>query len=180
MPTSRFIYGLRADYIELIHDRGIELAFPDVEPVHANDCLDYNLLRSATEQPFQGGFGVEYYYPTLLDKAACLFFSIAGGHIFSNGNNRTAVIAIDQFCYANRMYLLLSNPEIYDLAVQTASFRERNESDDVARRRILDAISTYTIDFHRIRLVDQKLYRRLHKIKATLRHPDCTTPYPSN
>jgi death on curing protein len=53
-------------------------------------------LESAAEQPFQAGFGVEF-YPTIYDKASCLFFSIAGGHIFSNGNKRASVLALDQF-----------------------------------------------------------------------------------
>ena len=39
------------------------------------DCLDLNLLQSAAEQPFQAGFGMEF-YPTIYDKAACLFFSV--------------------------------------------------------------------------------------------------------
>ena len=59
------------------------------------DCIDLNLLESAAEQPFQAGFGMDF-YPTIYDKAACLFFSIAGGHICTNGNKRTGVLALDQ------------------------------------------------------------------------------------
>ena len=59
------------------------MSFPGVEPVYEDEPLNENLLESAAEQPFQGGFGVDY-YPTIYDKAACLFFSIAGGHIFYN------------------------------------------------------------------------------------------------
>jgi prophage maintenance system killer protein len=101
LPRSKKQFPLTAQYIEDIHDQGIAIAFPGLEPVHPHDCLDRNLLESAAEQPFQGGFGVDYFYPTIYDKAACLFFSIAGGHIFGNGNKRTGVLALDQFLWAN-------------------------------------------------------------------------------
>jgi death-on-curing protein len=84
------------------------MIWPGTEPVYPHDCLDQNLLASAAVQPFQSGFGMDF-YPTVSDKAACLFFSLAGGHIFSNGNKRTAVLALDQFLIANSIYLVLSN-----------------------------------------------------------------------
>jgi prophage maintenance system killer protein len=93
LPKSK-LFKLTPAYLEFLHDRGIAVFWPGVEPVASYDCLDLNLLESATEQPFQAGFDVEF-YPTIYDKAACLFFSIAGGHIFTNGNKRTAVLALN-------------------------------------------------------------------------------------
>jgi hypothetical protein len=59
---------------------GANLLFP-------SRLLDRIWELTAAAQPFQGGYGVEYFYPTLHDKAACLFFSLAGGHIFGNGKS---------------------------------------------------------------------------------------------
>ena len=130
--------------------------------------MDDNLLESASEQPFQAGYGVEF-YPTIYDKAACLFFSIAGGHIFGNGNKRTAVLALDQFLTANEIYLLLKNEEIRTLAELTASYRERGESVAFARARVLREITQHSIEFRAIRPVNPKMHWTVHRMKRSLR-----------
>jgi len=37
------------------------------------------------------------YYETAAEQGASIFRSISGGHIFMNGNNRTAVAAFQSF-----------------------------------------------------------------------------------
>lgn len=169
MPRSKVTYGLTPQYIEFIHDRGIEIFWPGLEPVKANDCLHPNLLDSAAKAPFQSGYGVEF-YPTLLDKAAYQFFSIAGGHIFGNGNKRTAAIVLDQFLLANSVYLLISNPEMTKLAEDTASYHERNETDAVAIQRIKDALTPNMIELRVMRKSDPNSYRLSHLHKNRIRH----------
>lgn len=176
MPRSKKQRPLTAQYIEDIHDQGIAIAFPGVEPVQSNDCLNRNLLESAAEQPFQGGFGVDFFYPTVYDKAACLFFSIAGGHIFGNGNKRTAVLALDQFLWANSIYLLLPNKDIYDLAIWTATYRTRNEQPEDVRRRIAQLIEANSVEFGIIRRTDMKFYRRLLKVRKIIRNANRSLP----
>ncbi|MDC3412872.1 type II toxin-antitoxin system death-on-curing family toxin [Terrihalobacillus insolitus] len=61
---------------------------------------DENLLDSAVNRPMQSVFG-EDAYPTLFDKAAALFHSLARNHCFYNGNNRTAFTATDTFLKKN-------------------------------------------------------------------------------
>lgn len=116
------MYGLTSLYIEKLHDVGIEIFFGQNEPVGAGECIDRNLLHSAALQPFQSTFGHDA-YPTIYDKAACLFFSIAGGHIFTNGNKRTSVLALLHFLLANEILLVLSNEEMVDLTRSTAAYR---------------------------------------------------------
>jgi death-on-curing protein len=135
-----------------------------------------NLLESAARQPFQSGFGVDF-YPTVYDKAACLFFSIAGGHIFSNGNKRTAVLSLDQFLYANAIYCIISNPEIQRLAEDTARYNERGENHKEVIARISALIREQSFEFHVARKRNPKFYRQLHRIKnwiriSTLNRPD--------
>jgi death-on-curing family protein len=178
LPRSKVVYGLKADYIEFIHDTGIAIMWPGLEPVHPHDCLDQNLLASAAVQPFQGGFGREF-YPTISDKAACLFFSLAGGHIFSNGNKRTAVVAVDQFLHANSIYLVLSNNEVKKLAEDTASYHERNETQEFAMNRIAAAIAKNIIEFRMLRHADMRFYRQMLRIKNGMVKHGCVTAFTS-
>jgi prophage maintenance system killer protein len=136
--------------------------------VGAADCIDLNLLESAAEQPFQAGFGVEF-YPAIHNKAACLFFSIAGGHIFSNGNKRTAVLALDQFLAANSIYLLLSNKQIRSDAEKTASYRTRGEDHKVVMSRLSKRIRDNSIPFKLLRAFDRGMYRSMLQVRRVIR-----------
>lgn len=127
-----------------------------------------NLLESASWQPFQAGFGAEF-YPTIYDKAACLFFSLAGGHIFSNGNKRTAVLAVDLFLSANGIYLTLSNEEIRKVAIATASYNERGEDQQCVRESLAKTFKEHSFPFSAVRLSKPKLYRRLLQLKKMVR-----------
>lgn len=167
MPTDK-TFRIPASAIKFIHDDGIAISFPGLEPVHGGDPLDRNLLESAAEQPFQGGFGIDY-YPTIYDKAACLFFSLAGGHIFYNGNKRTAVLVLDQFLMANSIYLLLSNADIKKLAEDTAKRGELHEDHKIVRDRIATSIRDNSVEFRKLRKTHPAFYRYLHKMKRLAR-----------
>jgi len=139
--------------------------------VHEYECLDINLLESAAEQPFQAGFGVEF-YPTIYDKAACLFFSIAGGHIFRNGNKRTAVLVLDQFLMANAYYLYLSNDSIKTLAEETAQYRALNRDHKTVMEEIARLLENSTFPFRAAHKINPRVYRRMHRVKNLIRnHP---------
>lgn len=144
--------------------------------MYEHDCLDRNLLASAAVQPFQSGFGREF-YPTLSDKAACLFFSIAGGHIFGNGNKRTAVISLDQFLIANKIYLLLSNNEVRELAEATASYHERHETQEFAMTRIREAIAENVAEFRLFCLQNPRFYKQMHLVKSFIIKNNCVTAF---
>jgi death-on-curing protein len=168
LPTAREPFRFNATFIEFLHDEGIALSFPGIEPVYKNDVLDRNLLESAVEQPFSGVFGQEF-YPTIYDKAACLFFSIAGGHIFSNGNKRTGVLALDQFLLANSVYLLLSNDDMESLAKSTASYREREEDHKDVKERISSIIKSESVEFKAVRKENMAAYRRFLRFRKHIR-----------
>lgn len=142
--------------------------WPGVEPVRRDDVRDQNLLQSAPQQPFQEAFGVEF-YPTIYDKAACLFFSICTGHIFTNGNKRTAVLALDQFLLANEIYLTLPNEEMKQLAERTAEYNIRQENQREVRERIARLLQDNSITFRATFNTKPALNRRLHRIKRTIR-----------
>lgn len=67
---------------------------------------DLGLVKSALAQP-QMTFGGEDLYPTLVEKAAALGFSLINNHPFVDGNKRIGHAAIEAF-------LLLNGHEIDD------------------------------------------------------------------
>lgn len=63
---------------------------------------DLHLLNSALRRPFLMLFGEEQ-YPTIMDKAAAYFESLAYHHLFVDGNKRTAIQAVELFLSRNGM-----------------------------------------------------------------------------
>lgn len=57
---------------------------------------DPNLLDSAINRPKQSACGIDA-YPTIFEKAAALFESIAKNHAFHNANKRTALASLIVF-----------------------------------------------------------------------------------
>jgi death-on-curing protein len=176
LPKSNHqIYRLSAALIESAHDFGIGVVWPGIEPVEQASCLDLNLLQSAARQPYQVVFGREL-YPTLAAKAAYLFVHIASGHIFSNGNKRTAALCLDTFLLVNSKYLTLSNDEVHDLAQSVASFGERRERFSDVLERTTTIIERNMISLSVFRQIDMSSYRALHKRKNMFRHLDINQP----
>lgn len=71
---------------------------------------DIGLLESAIAQP-QMTFGGEDLYPSLLEKAAALGFSIIMNHPFVDGNKRTGHAATETFLVLNGMEINTSVDE---------------------------------------------------------------------
>ncbi len=108
-------------------------------------------------------------YPTLAAKAAYLFVHIATGHIFSNGNKRTAALCLDVFLLVNSYYLTLSNDEVHDLSQSVASFGEREETFADMLRATTEKVSENMIPLSTFRLRDPTVYRYLHRRKRLFR-----------
>jgi death-on-curing family protein len=169
LPQSKKrVYRLSAAFIEKIHDIGINIVWPGIEPVHTSSCLDINLLMSAEEQPYQECFGIEL-YRTVSAKAAYLFCHLAAGHVFNNGNKRTAAIALDSFLLANAIYLTLSNDQVHDLAQSVASSGEMGEKFSQLLLRVTSLIEKNMIPLSAFRQIDTKTYRSLHRSKRQIR-----------
>jgi prophage maintenance system killer protein len=168
LPRNNAVYGLTAQYIEDLHDFGIAVFYEGTEPVGEHECIDRNLLESAPLQPFQSAFGVEA-YPTIYDKAACLFFSIAGGHIFTNGNKRTGILALEHFLMANAMLLGIPGNTMLRLTRATASYRERGHNPADVKGNLALMFSRHTFPFSVLRKDSPRDYRFWHRSKRRLR-----------
>ncbi len=81
---------------------------------------DVGLLESAIAQP-RMTFGGEELYPSLLEKAAALGFSMIMNHPFVDGNKRTGHAATETFLFLNGMEISASVDEQERVVLEIAS-----------------------------------------------------------
>lgn len=85
------------------------------------DPLDIGKLGSAVYRQYTSAGGV-YKYRTIEAVAANLFYGVAMGHAFENGNKRTALLSMLSLFEKNRFYLInTSEDELYELARSVAA-----------------------------------------------------------
>lgn len=130
---------LRAEYLEYIHDALIAVFWPNTEPVGERELRDKGLIESAAARPFHTLQG-EDAYPTILEKGVALFHSVIANHAFTNGNKRTAVIAVDHFLIVNDYHLLLENRDMYGIAEKTAAYKSRGLTQEESLAEIREAL----------------------------------------
>ena len=81
---------------------------------------DEGLLESALEAPFQT-FGGTDIYPTLLQKAARLGFSLVSNHPFVDGNKRIGVHTMLVFLELNGVEIDCTQEELVEVGLSLAS-----------------------------------------------------------
>lgn len=89
------------------------------EPIPDFSSRFPNLLESCLAAPFQT-FARKSLYPTLISKAAILFYLLIKNHPFQNGNKRIAMTALFVFLYRNEKWLEVDTQEIYNFTVWVA------------------------------------------------------------
>jgi len=85
----------------------------------ANGIRDINLLDMSVNSPFQT-FDSTDLYPTLVDKAAHLVFSLIKNHPFLDGNKRLGVTAMLIFIKSNGIEFDCTNEELADFGLGLA------------------------------------------------------------
>lgn len=103
---------------KLAHSLAIEQMSWD-EPIPDFGTRYPGKLESCLASVFQT-FGRKDLYPTLIDKAAILFYLLVKNHPFINGNKRIAVTSLLVFLSLNNKWLSASNEEMYDMALTVA------------------------------------------------------------
>jgi death-on-curing protein len=88
---------------------------------------DLGALQSALAQP-RMTFGGEDLYPTLVDKAAAVGFSIVMNHPFVDGNKRTGHAAMETFLVLNGLEISASVDEQEQVILALASGNSGRES----------------------------------------------------
>ncbi|WP_283601172.1 type II toxin-antitoxin system death-on-curing family toxin [Ligilactobacillus aviarius] len=78
-------------------------------------------LDSLVNQVEQGGFGIDYYYPTILSRATYYWYTIATKQMFFNGNKRTALITALTYLENNGyQFEIYDNKELYNVSLKLA------------------------------------------------------------
>ena len=72
---------------------------------------DENLLDMSINAPFQTFYGVDL-YPTMIEKAAHLTYSLIKNHPFLDGNKRTGITVMLIFLKANNIEITCTNEEL--------------------------------------------------------------------
>ncbi|NEP20267.1 MAG: type II toxin-antitoxin system death-on-curing family toxin [Leptolyngbya sp. SIO4C1] len=93
----------------------------------ASGIWDTGLLESAIAQP-RMTFGGEDLYPSLLEKAAALGFSIIMNHPFVDGNKRTGHAATETFLVLNGVEINASVDEQERVVLAIASGKLEREA----------------------------------------------------
>jgi death-on-curing protein len=87
---------------------------------------DLGLLESAVAQP-KMTFGGEDLYPTVIDKAAALSFSIIKNHPFIDGNKRTGHAAMETFLILNGLEVVAAIDEQEQMVLMLADGHLKRE-----------------------------------------------------
>ncbi len=89
------------------------------EPIPDFSTRFPNALESCLAVPFQR-FSGKSLYPTLVSKAAMLFYLLIKNHPFQNGNKRIAMTTLFVFLYRNGKWLRVDTQELYNFNVWVA------------------------------------------------------------
>jgi len=89
------------------------------EPIPDFSTRFAGALESCLAVPFQK-FGGKSPHPTLVAKAASLFYLMIKDHPFQNGNKRIAMTTLTVFLFLNNKWLNVSSMELYNLTVWVA------------------------------------------------------------
>ena len=89
------------------------------EPIPDFSTRNPNILESCVITPFQK-FSGKALYPSLVARAAILFYLMIKNHPFQNGNKRIAITTLLLFLLQNRKWLKIDNQELYNFTVWVA------------------------------------------------------------
>ena len=113
------------------------------EPIPDFSTRFTNALERCIEAPFQT-FGGKQLYPSLLKKAAILFYLMIKNHPFQNGNKRIAMTTLFIFLFQNKKWLRVDNQELYNFSRWVAESNAKLKEDTV--RAVETFLSNYMID----------------------------------
>ena len=98
-----------------------------VEQTGGSDkVLDYGLLDSALETPFQTFDGKEL-YPTIQEKGARLGFGLIRNHCMEDGNKRIGTHSMLVFLALNGIELQYTQKELYEIILDIAASKKEYE-----------------------------------------------------
>jgi death-on-curing family protein len=89
------------------------------EPIPDFSSRFPNVLESCLATPFQS-FSGKSLYPSLVSRAAILFYLLIKNHPFQNGNKRVAMTTLFVFLYRNKKWVEVDAQELYNFTLWVA------------------------------------------------------------
>jgi len=89
------------------------------EPIPDFSSRFPNVLESCLATPFQS-FSGKSLYPSLVSRAAILFYLLIKNHPFQNGNKRVAMTTLFVFLYRNKKWVEVDTQELYNFTLWVA------------------------------------------------------------
>jgi len=129
LQLSKFIQA--EDFEYLCFNLTRELMSFD-EPIPDYSTRDYELLESSLGAPMIT-YGGNFLYPTFINQASILFYSLIKNHPFKNGNKRIAVMSLLIFLKLNDKWLKISPKSLYMLALDVAKSKPKDR-DQVVKK----------------------------------------------
>jgi len=114
------------------------------EPIPDFSSRFPNILESSLATPFQR-FSKKSLYPTLISKAATLFYLLIKNHPFQNSNKRIAMTTLLVFLYRNKKWIKVDTQELYNFTVWVA------QSPRIVKNETVKAIQKF-LKTHLVRL----------------------------
>jgi len=90
------------------------------EPIPELSTRFPHRLESCLAVPFQS-FGKKAFFPTLVSKAAIIFYLLIKNYPFQNGNKRIAVTTLFVFLHLNGKWLKVHPEELLNFAIWVAA-----------------------------------------------------------
>ena len=156
--TYQFVYNetekpsLTVDDVRKFNEIAQTILVEDYEKKNIG-IKDYNLLASSVNSLNQGFSSGEFLYPSILDKTAHLWYSLARNHCFNNGNKRTSIMSVFVFLLENGYYLNYNKVNVKDkmdgfLYKELYSFTKNIAAGNVTKEEIKEHLYDHCyIDF---------------------------------
>lgn len=85
-----------------------------------------------SEQKLSMLFASYFYYNDITYMVASIFRGIVCGHMFINGNKRTAVLWLLTFCQMQELPLAMNDDQLYDYVLELATDGNSREVEEIA------------------------------------------------
>jgi len=122
------MFYLNLEVMEKVcHRYAVALFDTDNQPISPFSLHTRQLLDSALNTPRQTYSGKEL-YPTLIDKATILFYSLNKNHAFPNGNKRIATASLLIFLYINEHWISADPKSLAELALEVANSKNMDSA----------------------------------------------------
>lgn len=113
------------------------------EPIPDYNTRDNALLDSALASP-KHMFDGKLLYPTFIEQASVLFYSMIKNHPFLNGNKRIAVMTLLIFLAVNGKWIKINPLDLYKLAIVTSKSDPKLR--DMILKKNAETIKEYMIN----------------------------------